>query len=121
MLVSLFGIITGFSGIVILYIDRIMIEQLMDKGLYETGIYAIAFNFGILIIMPSRSMLKISSTYIAEAWKNKDVAIVGSAVSLFGNKLGKQIDKHEIVVRVNRGILIKDESSQGKSGWKKSK
>ena len=47
-------------------------------------------------------------------FKNKDVAIVGSAASLFNNKLGKQIDKHEIVVRINRGILVKDESSQGK-------
>ena len=49
-----------------------------------------------------------------EWFKNKDVAIVGGAASLFNDKLGNKIDEHEVVVRINRGILIRDESSQGK-------
>ena len=44
----------------------------------------------------------------------KDVAIVGGAGGLFNSNLGNKIDAHQIVIRINRGILIKDEKHQGK-------
>ncbi len=72
--VSFFGIIAVFSSSVILSVDRIMIERMM--GLSEAGIYSIAFFFGVVISMPSRSLAKISSTVIAEAWKNNDFKTV---------------------------------------------
>jgi len=43
----------------------------------------------------------------------KDVAIVGGAGGLFNSNLGNKIDAHQIVIRINRGILIKDEKHQG--------
>tara|TARA_R110002124_G_scaffold245543_3_gene410719 strand:- start:2242 stop:2979 length:738 start_codon:yes stop_codon:yes gene_type:complete len=36
--------------------------------------------------------------------KNKSVAIVGPAQYMMGKKLGEEIDKHDIVVRINRSI-----------------
>lgn len=68
--VSFYGILTSFSGILVLNIDSIMISKIMD--LSNTGIYAITFFFGTVILIPSRSLLKISSVVIADSWKSED-------------------------------------------------
>lgn len=47
-------------------------------------------------------------------FKQKTVAVVGNSMSLFEKDYGSSIDKNDIVIRINRGILIKDESKQGK-------
>ncbi len=69
--VSLFGILAGATGIVTLNIDRIMIETFLGLGL--TGVYATTFYFGSLIIMPSRSLHKVTSVFIANAWKENNL------------------------------------------------
>lgn len=69
--VSLFGILAGATGIVTLNIDRIMIETFLGLGL--TGIYTTTFYFGSLIIMPARSLLKVTSVFIANAWKENNL------------------------------------------------
>lgn len=69
--VSVFGIITVFSSTIVSNIDKIMIQQYLD--LTQTGIYAIAFFFGVIITMPSRALSKISSTVVAEAWKSNEI------------------------------------------------
>lgn len=46
-------------------------------------------------------------------FQNKSIAIVGNATSLFSNNFGEEIDSYEIVCRINRGVIIKDRSSQG--------
>ena len=71
---GVYGIISSFAGIVIINVDKMMIERLM--GLDDVGIYTIAFFFGMLIVLPSRPLLKISSAYIAEAWRNKDLELI---------------------------------------------
>jgi O-antigen/teichoic acid export membrane protein len=38
-----------------------------------TGVYAISFYFGTIIMIPGVALGKISSTIIADAWKNKDM------------------------------------------------
>lgn len=72
--VGFFGILTSFSGILVLNIDSIMINAYLD--LSSTGIYAITFYFGQVILIPSRSLLKISSVVIADSWKNNDRSII---------------------------------------------
>ena len=47
-----------------------------------------------------------------EFFNNKSIAIIGNAQSLFDQELGKEIDAHDIVIRMNSG-LIKDPKSQG--------
>jgi len=71
---GLFGIISSFAGIINTNIDKIMIERLM--GLNNVGVYTIAFFFGVLIVMPSRPLIKISSAYISEAWRRKDIELI---------------------------------------------
>lgn len=74
--VSLYGIIGGFAGVAVVNIDKIMINQML--GLDNTGIYSIAFYFGSLIIIPSRPLIKITSAFIADSWKNNDLQTIGS-------------------------------------------
>jgi O-antigen/teichoic acid export membrane protein len=68
--VGFFGIATTTTGIIVLNIDRIMIEKYLT--LAATGIYTIAYFFGSLIRLPAKSVSKISSVFIADAWKNND-------------------------------------------------
>ncbi len=68
---SFFGIIVGFSNIMVLNIDSIIVSRMI--GIEATGIYAITFFFSTLIIIPSRSLRKISGTILADAWKNNEM------------------------------------------------
>lgn len=74
--VGFFGIVAGFSNIAILNIDSIMVNRYL--GLSETGIYGITFFFGTLVIIPSRMVKKISSAFLADAWKEGDMKLVES-------------------------------------------
>ena len=73
--VSTYGIVAVFSSSIIVSIDKIMIQEFLDD-LFLLGVYSIVFYFGTLITMPSRALTKISSTILAEAWKNDDIKTV---------------------------------------------
>ena len=68
---SLYAIIIGSSGILMSSIDVIMVNQKL--GLKQTGIYGIAFYFGSIIIIPSRSLLRIAMGIVADAFKKNDL------------------------------------------------
>jgi len=68
--VAFFGLIVSYSGVLIMNIDLVMINHYL--GLGNTGIYSITFFFGTLIVIPLRSMGKISSVVIADSWKKND-------------------------------------------------
>ncbi|MFY9154152.1 MAG: oligosaccharide flippase family protein [Prolixibacteraceae bacterium] len=68
---SVFGIIGGLSSVALLNIDTIMLNEYYNLSL--TGVYAISFFFGTIILIPSKALGKISSTIIADAWKEKDM------------------------------------------------
>lgn len=72
--VGIFGVLSGFSGVLVLNIDTIMVERML--GLSAAGIYSITFFFGALILVPLRTMGKISSVVIADAWKVNDINII---------------------------------------------
>ncbi len=69
--IGLNGIIIGFSGMVILNIDRIMVERVM--GLGPTGVYTTMAYFATLVAIPSRALLKISDPVIAQSWKDNNL------------------------------------------------
>ncbi|MBN2681861.1 MAG: oligosaccharide flippase family protein, partial [Bacteroidales bacterium] len=88
--VSLFGIVVSATGIITINLDRIMIEQLIGgaEGLEMVGIYSICFFYGGMVTLPSRAVVKISSAFIADAWKNNDTDTINkiyykSSLSLF--------------------------------------
>ncbi|MFW6327153.1 MAG: oligosaccharide flippase family protein, partial [Bacteroidota bacterium] len=72
--VALFSILAGVGGNIVFRIDKIIVNQML--GLSATGIYTIAFFFGTLVVIPSRTLLKISGTLIADAWKRNDVEYI---------------------------------------------
>jgi len=69
--IGLNGIFIGFSGMIILFVDRIIVERIL--GLGPTGIYTTMSYFATLISIPSRALLKISDPVIAQSWKNNDL------------------------------------------------
>jgi len=73
---SFFGLVSNFSNMAISNIDVILVNRFTNLEL--TGIYATTIYFGVLIRLPSRALLKISSTLIAEGWKNNDLATIAS-------------------------------------------
>jgi O-antigen/teichoic acid export membrane protein len=74
--VAFFGIVASYSGVLVQNIDLIMVDHYL--GLSYAGIYAITFFFGTLILIPLRTMGKISSVVIADSWKNNDLENIRS-------------------------------------------
>jgi O-antigen/teichoic acid export membrane protein len=74
--VSLFGILGGFSNVIVQKIDTIMINSMID--LSAAGIYTISFFFGSLVSIPARSVQRISVGIIAEAWKKNNLEEIRS-------------------------------------------
>ena len=72
--VSLFGWITGLSSIAIISVDTLMLGAMTSASML--GIYSITFYFGSVIAVPSRALLKITSSVIADAWKNNDLKTI---------------------------------------------
>ncbi len=74
--VGVYSIIGGLGSTVVFSLDKILVNQMI--GIDSTGIYSIAFFFGAVVAIPSRSLLKIASTVIAEAWKDNKVEEIKS-------------------------------------------
>ena len=72
--VGFFSLISGMGTIAISSIDKIMINHFID--LEATGIYSIAFLFGTIVTLPSRPLVRIASTLVAEAWKRNDIRTI---------------------------------------------
>ncbi|MEA3447203.1 MAG: polysaccharide biosynthesis C-terminal domain-containing protein [Bacteroidota bacterium] len=68
--VAFFGLISGFSGIAMLNIDKYMVNHFLD--LDATGVYSIAFFFGSMIWIPGRAISRISVPILTDAFKQKD-------------------------------------------------
>lgn len=79
---SLYGLLNNFGDKIASQIDKLMIAGMISLG--ATGIFAVMANFGVLISMPSRSLNKISSTIIAEAWKKKDLTTISKTYAQSG-------------------------------------
>ena len=71
ILLSLFGILTGFSSIILTTLDKVFINKYLGEA--EVGIYSIATYFAVLISLPGRSVAKISIPFLAESWKKDDL------------------------------------------------
>jgi O-antigen/teichoic acid export membrane protein len=73
-LMALFSILNGFTTNIILTVDTIMVTGMI--GLSATGIYASCMIFGMMVSLPSRSILKITNIVSARAWKENDLAAI---------------------------------------------
>lgn len=72
--ISIFGMLNGFSMIIIQNVDTIMLTSMV--GLGATGIYAVCFFFGLMVSLPARSIIKIVNIVSAQAWKENDLNLI---------------------------------------------
>jgi len=68
--VGFYNILASISGYSNGVIDNIMISSML--GLPKGGIYTTTILFGMLVSIPSRTVRKITSSLMAEAWKEND-------------------------------------------------
>ena len=66
---GLFSVLGGMTTLIVNNIDIIMLGSL--SGLSETGVYAIAFYIGSVIIVPQKAIAKIAPSLIAKQLKEK--------------------------------------------------
>jgi O-antigen/teichoic acid export membrane protein len=71
---AVYGIIGGLSSVALTSIDKILLNEYYNLAL--TGAYSISFYFGSIILIPNRALGKISSTIIADAWKDNDLKTI---------------------------------------------
>lgn len=64
--VASFALFTGIGGTAVVFIDNIMINELMGEN--QTGIYSTLFFYTALILIPTKSISKIASSYVADAF-----------------------------------------------------
>ncbi len=69
--VAFFGMISGFTNIAIMNMDKYFVNHFLD--LSSTGIYAISFYFGMMILIPGKAMRRISATFLSEGLRNNDL------------------------------------------------
>jgi O-antigen/teichoic acid export membrane protein len=72
---SLFSFLSGEASILFGKVDIIMIKELLD--LKSVALYSVPFYVGSLITAPTRALLPISFTLIADLWKRKDLPALG--------------------------------------------
>ncbi|MGZ4059396.1 MAG: lipopolysaccharide biosynthesis protein, partial [Bacteroidia bacterium] len=73
---GIYSILAGGAGAIVLNIDAIMVNSLLGEK--KTGIYSIALQFGTIILIPARSLYRITSSIVAEAFKKDDLKEISS-------------------------------------------
>ena len=69
--VSLFGILNNAGATIVTAIDTIMVNE--NLGESQAGVYATVALFSTVIIAPSRPLISIATTFLADAWKANDM------------------------------------------------
>lgn len=69
--IGFFGIVGGLGSIIVMEVDRMMVSNMI--GLEATGVYSVAFFFGLFVSIPARGLRRIASVVLSEAWKTNDL------------------------------------------------
>ncbi len=83
---NIHGVLLSFASVIALRLDAIMIHQMKD--LSSVGVYFVTFNIATLILIPYRTMGKVGSIVISDAYKAKDYTLIEqisskSSITLF--------------------------------------
>lgn len=71
---ALFSVLSGSVTILSKEVDILMVARILDFD--ATGIYSIMLFFGVLISVPSRGLIGISSVKIGEAWAQNNLGFL---------------------------------------------
>ncbi len=74
--VAAFGWLTNLGNIIVSAIDNIMLSKLTSSS--EVGIYSTVFYFASLIIIPARTLGRISGSVLADHFKLQDIRSIDS-------------------------------------------
>ena len=102
IILCLFGILTGFSTIALTTFDKLFINRYLGEG--EVGIYSIASYFAVLILLPGRSVAKISIPFLAESWKKDDLETIDDMYSR------SSINQYAMGLLIFIGLLVNIEN-----------
>ncbi len=70
----LFGILSGSSYSIVQYVDIMMIYKVIpEKPEDYVAVYSVMLFASMLIVIPAKSLNKISSVVLAESWKDNDL------------------------------------------------
>jgi len=98
LMLSFFGILTGFSSSILTTLDKVFINRFLGEG--QVGIYAIASYFAVLIMIPGRSMAKISIPFLADSWKKDDLHTIDDLY------LRSSINQYAIGLLIFIGLMV---------------
>ncbi|NOQ75659.1 MAG: oligosaccharide flippase family protein [Crocinitomix sp.] len=73
---GIFGIIAATSGVIIITIDQLMLNQMV--GTDAVGLYSVIFFAAALIGIPSRGIKRIAVPVFTESWKTDDLDKIDS-------------------------------------------
>jgi O-antigen/teichoic acid export membrane protein len=85
---GLYSILAGGAGALILNLDSILVNDLLGEE--QSGVYRIAFYFGSIILIPARSIYRITSSVVAERFKSNDLKEI--------NKLYNQTCNNQLTI-----------------------
>jgi O-antigen/teichoic acid export membrane protein len=68
---SAYNYVNSFGVILVLSLDVMMIAKMI--GLEATGVYATVVFLGSALLVPHRSLIRISAPLVSEYWKRKDM------------------------------------------------
>jgi O-antigen/teichoic acid export membrane protein len=102
IILCLFGMLTGFSTIALTTFDKLFINRYLGEG--EVGIYSIASYFAVLILLPGRSVAKISIPFVAESWKKDDLETIDDMYSR------SSINQYAMGLLIFIGLLVNIEN-----------
>ncbi len=68
-----FSILSSSGNVLLASIDALMVAALIPNGMHFTGIYTTVFFMTTVMLIPYRSVLKISGPLVAQLWKNNDL------------------------------------------------
>lgn len=72
----LFGTLTTIGGSVYLYLDTIMVNSFLGES--EVGIYGTMFLFGMIVIIPARSLKNIAVSVLSKSFKSNNIPEIAS-------------------------------------------
>jgi len=115
VVISAFGLVNGFSGMITTNIDKIFVNQYLSLNF--VGIFSVCALFASVILIPSRAIQKISTGIIAQSWKEKKIKHIQEIyykASLNQSIIGAFIFAMLIVNIENIFAILPEVYSQGK-------
>ncbi len=73
---GLFSLLTNLSGFLLVSIDALMVAGMIDLG--AAGIYTTMVFLTSVMLIPFRSMVKVSAPLVANLWKNRSMKMMQS-------------------------------------------